>query len=294
MFTEGRQMGNTKTLWQREDAVLKTTMQFFAEELLPFFHIDGKVVGFGPTELVHLELQKLFEDFNLVMEDGSWKHFEFQRKDGGLKDLRRFRTYEAVTSYHHDTDVSTYVLYSGNITNPTTELKTGINTYRVQPIIMKGKAVEEIFENIKGKIQKGEVLTKGDLVPLTLCVLMGGEMSIKERIIKAFDITRLASKEQGLDVSKIEAVVYAMAEKFMDSVTIEELKEAVGMTRLGQMMFNDGVEQGTEKIKMQIIQKKIEKGMDVETIAEHLELTIEEVEDLIETMNNKGDRKEEN
>ena len=38
----------------------------FADELLPFFHIDGKVVGFGPTELVHLELQKLFQDFNII------------------------------------------------------------------------------------------------------------------------------------------------------------------------------------------------------------------------------------
>ena len=278
-------MGITKTLWQREDAVLKTTMQFFADELLPFFQIDGKVVGFGPTELVHLELQKLFEDFNLVMEDGSWKHFEFQSTDGGIKDLRRFRTYEAVASYHHNTDVSTYVLYSGNIKNPTTELKTGINTYRVQPIIMKGKAVEEIFENIHAKIQSDEMLTKEDLVPLTLCVLMGGEMPLKDRVINAFDITRLAREKQGMDVSKIEAVVYAMAEKFMDSVTIEQLKEAVGMTRLGQMMFNDGVEtgiiQGREDAKIQIAKNLLAVLNDKE-IAERTELAIDVVKKLRE------------
>ena len=43
---------------QHEDAVLKTSMQFFAEELLPYFNIKGKVVSFAPTELVHLDLQK--------------------------------------------------------------------------------------------------------------------------------------------------------------------------------------------------------------------------------------------
>ena len=32
------------------------------------------------------------------MEDGSWKHFEFQSKNEGLASLKRFRTYEALTS----------------------------------------------------------------------------------------------------------------------------------------------------------------------------------------------------
>lgn len=39
------------------------------------------IVSFAPTELVHLELQKLFQDFNFIMEDGTWKHFEFQSKN---------------------------------------------------------------------------------------------------------------------------------------------------------------------------------------------------------------------
>lgn len=226
-------MGNTTKSWQIEDAALKTTMQFFADELLPYFNIKGKVVGFGPTELVRLELQKLFQDFNLVMEDGSWKHFEFQSKDGGEKDLRRFRTYEAATSYQQNVDIYTYVLFSGQIENPITELKTGFNTYRVQPIIMKGKRVEE-----------------------------------------AFDITK-AARETIPEADKIEAVVYAMAEKFMDSVTIEQLKEAVGMTRLGQMMYNDGVE--TTQIK---IAKNLLGEMPDEKIAEKTGLPLETIKEL--------------
>ena len=73
-------------------------MHFFAEELLPFWGIEGKVVGFAPTEQVHLEIQKLYQDTNLIMEDGSWKHFEFQSKNEGLAGLKRFRQYEAAAS----------------------------------------------------------------------------------------------------------------------------------------------------------------------------------------------------
>lgn len=46
-----------------------------------------------------------------------------------------------------------------------------------------------------------------------------------------------------------------MAEKFMDSVTIEQLKEAVGMTRLGQMMYNNGVKEGIETTQIEIAKK---------------------------------------
>lgn len=273
-------MENTKELWQIEDAALKTTMQFFSDELLPYFHIEGEVVGFGPTELVHLELQKLFQDFNLVMADGTWKHFEFQSTDGGIEDLRRFRSYEALTSYQHKVDVCTYVLYSGQIEHPITELKTGFNTYRVQPIILKGKRVEDLFDNINQKLLDNEPLTKIDFVPLTLCALMGGEMSQKERIMKAFDITRYAREKQNLDINKIEAVIYAMAEKFLDSVSIEQLKEAVDMTRLGQMMYNDGLEagmaQGAEEAKLENAKNLIGILSD-ELIAEKIGLPLETI-----------------
>ena len=280
-------MGTSQSTWQIEDAALKTTAQFFADELLPYFHIDGTVVGFGPTEIVHLEMQKLFQDFNFVMADGTWKHFEFQSTDGGIHDLKRFRVYEAITSYQQKVDVTTYVLYSGQIQNPVTEYKNGLSTYRVHPIIMKGKRVEEIFDNIDAKLQNGITLTKEDLVPLTLCALMGGDMSQKDRMKKAFDITRLVKDSLGDVADKIEAVVYAMAEKFLDNVTLDELKEAVGMTRLGKMMFNDGLEQGMEQ---GIESNKLENAKSLigiltdELIAEKIGLPLETVKKLHDEM----------
>lgn len=91
------------SLTQHEDAVLKTAMRFLADEFLPYFHIEGKVVEFAPTESIHMEVKKFYEDINLVMEDGSWKHFEFQSTDGGIPDLKRFRVYEAIASYPEKT-----------------------------------------------------------------------------------------------------------------------------------------------------------------------------------------------
>lgn len=99
--TDSNQQKDISPASQQEDAALKVVTQFFADELLPVWGIEGKVVSIAPTELVYLELKKMYQDFNLVMEDKSWKHFEFQSTNEGVTGLKRFRAYEAVTSYQH-------------------------------------------------------------------------------------------------------------------------------------------------------------------------------------------------
>lgn len=246
-------MENEKTenqkLHHAEDAANKLTAQYFGDELLPYLDIDGEIDHIASTEITRLELQKYYQDFNYVMKDGSWTHLEFQSTDGGKKDLKRFRAYEAVTSHQNDVDVQTYVLYSGNIDNPVTELKTGFNTYCVKPIIMKGRRAEEVFENITRKLENGEPLTKEDLVPLTLCPLMGGEIPQKERILKAVRIVKQASSTIP-DADIITAVIYAMANKFLNETDLNAVKEEIKMSPLGTMIYNDGVtENATENTR---------------------------------------------
>ena len=224
---------------QVEDAALKTVGLFFANELLPYFNIDGEVDHIGPTESVHLDLRKMYQDLNLIMKDNSWAHFEFQSTDKGIKDLKRFRSYEALTSQQYDVDIRTYVLYSGNIKNPVTEFTSGFNTYRVQPIIMKGHRAEEVFENISYKLENSIHLTKEDLIPLTLCPLMGGDIPQKERIRKALHIVH-ESENSIPECDKLEAVIYAMASKFLNPKEFNQIKEEVKMTELGMFIYNDG------------------------------------------------------
>ena len=234
---------------QHEDIALKTSTMFFAQELLHYVGIDGKVVGIAPTEEVQIELYRQNQDFNLVMEDGTWKHFEFQSSNEGVKGLKRFRAYEALTSYQYNVRVETYVLFSGNIKNPMTEFTEGQNTYRIIPIIMKHKNADKLLANLEQKQKNEEPITKTDLVPLILCPLMAGNSSQKDRINKAFHITHKAEHVTKEDKDKIEAMLYAMADKFLDAVDLEKLKEEITMTRLGQMIWEDGIAEGKARGK---------------------------------------------
>ena len=234
----------TQAPHQAEDSALKVLHDYFAHVLLPYWNIPGEVDHTLPTESIHLELRKQYQDINFIMNDGSLVHFEFQStNDKALDDLRRFRTYEAFLCMKHKTNVYTYVLFSGGIEQPMTEFTSGINTYRVHPIIMKGKLAEDVFKNIEDKIEKDIALTEEDLVPLTLCPLMGGNIPTKERFDKAFKIVRGAGDSiQNLNI--IEAVLYTMATKFLTTEELNNLKEGIKMTELGTIIYNDGVADG--------------------------------------------------
>lgn len=241
------EMAEESSVWQHEDAALKSSMQFFAEELLPYLGIEGNVASFSPTELVRLELKKMNQDFNVVMEDGTWKHFEFQSTNEGLDGLKRFRTYEALASYQHKVEVTTYVLFSGMIKNPMTEYTEGINTYRIEPIIMRDYDGDSLLGELQEKMDCGKKLEKEELIPLALCPLMGGDMPQKERIRTAFLITSSADAVDPQIVKQMEAVIYAMADKFLSREEMEQIKEEIKMTQLGRMLVEDGIELGMQQ-----------------------------------------------
>ena len=49
------------------------------------------------------------------------------------------------------------------------------------------------------------------------------------------------------EVQKMEAILYAFAVKFLNNDDLTVVKEAIAMTKLGQMIWDDAVEQGVEK-----------------------------------------------
>ncbi len=267
---------------QHEDAALKTAFRYFSDVLLPYFGIPKKAVELTSTELVHLDVKKFYEDFNLVMEDGSWVHFEFQSKNEGREGLKRFRVYEALASYQHKVSVTTYVLFSGKIKNPMTRFTEGVNTFQIVPVIMQRYNADHLIAELKRKQECRERLTKEDLALLTLCLLMDGKTPLKERVKAAYQITKkVVSGQEELD--KVETVLYVMADKFLESAEMDELMEVIGMTRLGQKLVDKGIQKGKalgkEEEKMDIA-KRLIGLLDDQIIAERTELPLKTVLEL--------------
>ena len=158
---------------------------------------------------------------------------------------------------------------------------------------MQGYDADAILRELEQKVERGEPVMKKDLVPLTLCLLMGGEMPQKERVMKAYSITQSVQSEDKEVVQKIESVLYAMADKFLEPAELQEIVEAISMTRLGQMLVDKGIQEGMKEGIKEGIKEGMKEGreeeklsnarnlidlLDVETIAERIGLPLETVQ----------------
>lgn len=152
-------------------------------------------------------------------------------------------------------------MFSGNIKRPMTEFREGINTYKVVPIILSDRDAGQIFGELKRKVEAEESLTKADLLPLCLSPLMGGKIPQRERIMAAYDITRKAMGVTQDVIQKVEAVIYIMADKFLDAKEMKQLKEELKMTKLGQMLYEDGRCEGRLEGGMQMLIMLVKKGI---------------------------------
>ena len=163
--------------------------------------------------------------FTFVLDNGSWLHFELQASDEGIQALKRYRKQEAEMSYQYNVPVTTYVLYSARIKNPVTEFNEGINTYRVHPIKLQDKNADELLQMIENRIINTERLTKGELVPLALCLMMEGESSFSDRVLRVYKIIKRAKGISQEDIDEFEAVLSVMAKSFLSEDELDELVE---------------------------------------------------------------------
>ena len=282
-------MANAK----HEDAVMKMGFDYFRDTILKTLGIDYQYEEIGPTELVELTIHSLYMDFTFLTTGGFYVHTEFQTTDKKEADLRRFHAYDAVYSNKTGKKVITYVIYSGGITNVKSELDCGLYTYRVQPIYLKDKNADEVFQRLKQKQDNGEAFTEDDYAALSLTPLMSGKMSRKDMFKEAIS---LAKPNIELSAEKATAMLYTLADKFLDKAELDEIKEVMRMTRLGQMLMDEGMEKGIEKGIEQGIEKGIEKGIElnqtdsIKKLMKNMNLTIEQAMNTLEVPEDKREK----
>lgn len=270
-------MSNTK----HEDAIMKMGFGYFRDTILEKLGIHYEFDSGTPTELIELTIHTWYMDFTFLTKDGFYVHIEFQTTETDRSDLLRFRAYEAVLGSQTGKDVLTYVIYSGGIRHTKTELDCGFYTYRVEPVYLSQYDADNLMQHLKEKRVSGEPLTEDDFASLALIPLMTSEHG-KKKMIK--DVIILAKQTETLTAQKTIAILYTLADKFLNQMELQEIREVVAMTRLGQMIFDDGMECGIERGAIEklaeLVIKRMQKGDTPEQIAELLDEDITRIREI--------------
>lgn len=80
--------------------------------------------------------------------------------------------------------------------------------------------------------------------------------------------------------------MYAMAEKFLDEMDLEEIKEDLKMWKIGKILLDEGRSEGWNEGAIEVTQKIIRNMKDkfsVEQIAEVTDMSIKEIEDILQS-----------
>ena len=107
---------------------------------------------------------------------------------------------------------------------------------------------------------------------------MGGEIPLKDRVLRSIKITRASENVAKEDIDRIETVIYAMADKFLEKIEMEEIWEMMKMTTLGEIIMREGRNEGELIGK---ITAYWDCGLTHEDIAKKLNLTVDQVKDIL-------------
>ena len=222
-------------------AIMKMGLDFFRNTLLKNLGVNYTFVEAAPTEIVSLTIEKMYLDYTFFTTEDLYAHFEFQTTDGKAPDLRRFHSYEATMSHRTGKKVVTYVIYSGGIEATDFELDCGAYTYKVIPIYLNHLDCQNVFSQVDQKVSRNEALSEEDFANLALTPVMAGGATRKDTIKTALQYVK---NYQTITAQKTMAILYAFADKFLEAGDLDEIKEAISMTRIGQMILDEGIQKG--------------------------------------------------
>lgn len=80
---------------------------------------------------------------------------------------------------------------------------------------------------------------------------------------------------------KVTAMIYTLADKFLTGTELEEIKEAIRVTRLGEMLMEDGRKEGVENSRRKIVLNMLsKKQFSYEEIADLVDISVEKVKEI--------------
>lgn len=249
--------------YQNKDIASKVTGEaLIGRSLAPFGRPDLEIVGILPTNLPAIESNELRLDNLFLLSDGSLAVLDYESefdRENFVKYInyiaRVIKRYANQNKLGELKRIKMVVIY-------TADVESADSVYDLEGLILNVESAflvhldtEQIYRELRDKICRHEILSKEDLMRLMVLPLtVKGKEEKQEVIIKAVELAKqIPDRSQTVQAL---AGILTFSDKVIDEAYRERVKEEMQMTKVGQMIFEDGVEKGIEKG----IERGIEKG----------------------------------
>lgn len=169
------------------------------------------------------------------------------------------------------------VIYTGDVEKACPVLEMPCMTLRTEQLFISKLPEEEIYQNIAHRLAEGEDLTGQELMQLIVLLLARkGTENKQKRIEQVIQLAKLI--KNGSDQVFVLTGLLVSTDKSINEESARTIRRLLDMTKVGRMLFEEGLEEGIEKGKhntLQLINKifmvlKEEPGLTTKEIAHKL------------------------
>ena len=250
--------------YQNKDIASKVTGEaLVGRSLAPFGRPDLKIVGLLPTNLPAIESNELRLDNLFLLEDGALALIDYESdfdKENFVKYInyiaRVVKRYAKIHQLEELKQVKIVVIYTADVEQAESVYDLGGMVLYVEPAFLIHQDTDLIYQQLSGKIHRHERLSEEELLQLMVLPLtVKGKEKKQDLVVKAVELAKqLPDREQTI---RVLAGILTFSDKIIDHNYREKIKEEMQMTQIGQMIFDEGIEQG-EKMLTELNRRLIE------------------------------------
>lgn len=238
-----------------EDVIFKNEGQQYGQEFIEILNIKGKIIEIHQTEYSILDPKMYKPDLVFELED-KIIILEFQSTYVDINDKKRFRFYTALFDYLKNSthkNIELHVLSTMEVEKTKCYKINPESRFPIYVHSLKNYDSNKFLNIIKIKIKNKVVLSKKELLLLTLLCFMDSDESINQNILNSAEtITDIPNLNVDME-QFAKGVILMLCDKFVDDELLNiKISNLVG----GNMKI---VEDYAQRVAQEAVKKEKEK-----------------------------------
>lgn len=282
--------------YQNKDIEFKLISETFKEKSFEAYGLNlPKIKAVLPTNLPEVSANEKRMDHLFLLEDDTVAIVDYEAEDK-LANRVKYVNYIArvMERYMKDSgmipDLRMIVIYTGDVEHAVNVLETKCFRLNMEHVFVSHLPGEEIYQEIKHKLENGERLTEQEFMRLIILPLAEkGKEKKQKRVEEVVELAKMIEDEQGQVF--VIAGVLVCSDKFIDRDYAKGIRRYLGMTKVFQLFEEEKQEAvlqaakaAAQKEKQQTAVRMLEGGEDFGSIMMYTRLTKEEIEEIRQNM----------
>lgn len=270
-YKKGDDVMSEGIAYQNKDIEFKILSESYRERSFEAYGLKlPRIKEVLPTNLPAVSANEMRMDNLFLLEDDTYALVDYESVDA-VKDRIKYMDYiSRVTRRLYDESgkipvIRMIVIYTGDVEKAEDLFQVGCLTLHMEQVFVSHLPAEEIYQTVSHKLSRGERLTEQELMQLIILPLAEKGLEDKqERIRQVIDLVKKISDEQ--EQQLVFSGLLVITDKFIDRADAEKIRREITMTKVGRLIFEDGLMEGEKRQRVIAVANMIKLDIPENTI----------------------------